>query len=185
MGERRGVAGQGLAPSEARRWEKVSKRGFTYIELSYAMAIITILMLVLTPAFTRSREKAKTADCQSHLKQIGMALQVYAHDWNGHFPPGRDDLSPLLPYLRESTILLCPTAEDEGIKPPHYWYRPGHAFDDLPDVPLAGDMRPWHGEGGNALFVDGHVKWFSGEQFEHIRKGMRASEVKVKFRKAS
>ena len=159
----------------------MSRRGFTYIELTTVMAIIALLAAILYPVFSRATEKGRTADCQSHLRQIGMALQVYAHDWNGHFPPGRDDLSPLIPYLREPGLLLCPTADKMGAKPPHYWYRPGHSFDDLPDIPLAGDMRPWHNEGGNALFVDGHVKWLGERYFEHVRKGMRASELKVRF----
>lgn len=159
------------------------QQGFTYVELSTVMAIIAILASILYPVFTRAREKGRMTDCQFHLRQMGMAFQVYARDWNGLLPPVKDDLSPLLPYLREPGALLCPTARAEKVKPPHYWYRPGHAFDDLPDLPIVGDMRPWHSGGGNVLFVDGHVKWYLERLFKALKRGMKASEVEAKFRR--
>ena len=160
------------------------RKGFTYVEIITVGLLLASLAAVLYPVFTRAIEKARMADCQARLRQIGMALQVYARDWNGQFPPSKDDLSPLLPYLREPDLLLCPTARAQNVKPPHYWYRPGHAFDDLHDVPLAGDVKPWHNGGGNVLFVDGHVKWFiarialPGESpFHRLKAGERWSAL--------
>src|SRR3712207_1141350 len=64
-------------------------RAFTLIELLVVIAIIAILAAILFPVFAQAREKARQATCQSNLKQIGTAFQMYATDYDGTFPsPG-------------------------------------------------------------------------------------------------
>ena len=55
-------------------------RGFTVIELFVVIAIIAILAAILFPVFARAREKARQSTCQSNLKRLGAAFEVYLED---------------------------------------------------------------------------------------------------------
>ena len=57
--------------------------GFTLIELLVVIAIIAILAALLLPALARARGMAHSVACQSNLKQLQLAWQLYADDYNG------------------------------------------------------------------------------------------------------
>lgn len=78
-----------------------SARGFTLIELLVVIAIIAILAAILVPAVSRGLESARRTSCRNNLKQIGIGLIQYAHNYQGWFvthaignPPRNDDNSP-------------------------------------------------------------------------------------------
>jgi prepilin-type N-terminal cleavage/methylation domain-containing protein/prepilin-type processing-associated H-X9-DG protein len=60
----------------------MTRRGFTLIELLVVIAIIAILAAILFPVFARAREKARTASCQSNLKQMALGVLMYAQDYD-------------------------------------------------------------------------------------------------------
>jgi type II secretion system protein G len=61
------------APREA-------ERGFTLIELMIVVAIIAILAGILIPNFVNARSQAQTAACESNLRAIATALELYYAD---------------------------------------------------------------------------------------------------------
>ena len=67
----------------------MSKRnGFTLVELLVVIAIIAILMAILVPALRRARDQARAVVCRSNLRQIGLAANMYAEEWDMHVPRG-------------------------------------------------------------------------------------------------
>ena len=61
--------------------------GFTLVELLVVIAIIGLLIGLLLPAVQAAREAARRSQCQSNLRQIGIAMHN-EHSARNRFPPG-------------------------------------------------------------------------------------------------
>ncbi len=62
-----------------------AERGFTLIELTIVVAIIAILAGILVPNFVNARAQAQTSACESNVRAIATALELYYAD-NQHYP---------------------------------------------------------------------------------------------------
>jgi prepilin-type N-terminal cleavage/methylation domain-containing protein/prepilin-type processing-associated H-X9-DG protein len=82
-------SGWGFVP---RRHGQSSRRGFTLIELLVVIAIIAILAAILLPVLSQAKKRAWTIQCVSNLRQIGMAMKVFADENNGFYPESGADI---------------------------------------------------------------------------------------------
>lgn len=93
-----------------------NRTGFTLIELLVVMAIISILIGIAQPLLTISASKTYEYQCESRLRQVGLAMSAYAQD-NGRFP---DRLSKLDRTLQDKSALQCPRTSRD-----YYYVCPG------------------------------------------------------------
>ena len=109
------------------------RRGFTLIELLVVIAIIGILAGLLFPVFMQAREKGRQASCLSNVRQLSLAMLMYAADHDGGYVPAQspDNLmrwhgrratldapfdpaqGPLWEYLRSYEVKKCGSFEPE------------------------------------------------------------------------
>jgi prepilin-type N-terminal cleavage/methylation domain-containing protein len=66
--------------------DREARAGFTLIELLVVIAIIAILAAMLLPALSRSKIKAQNVYCLNNLKQVELAVLMYASDNRESFP---------------------------------------------------------------------------------------------------
>jgi prepilin-type N-terminal cleavage/methylation domain-containing protein/prepilin-type processing-associated H-X9-DG protein len=89
-----------------------TRRAFTLIELLVVIAIVAILAALLLPVLARGKESGRQAACASNLRQLAVALSLYANDHEGVLPV-RSQLNRwparLQPGYESWNVLRCPT----------------------------------------------------------------------------
>ena len=158
---------------------KRRKSGFTLIELLVVIAIIAILAAILFPVFARARENARRASCQSNEKNIALGFKQYIQDNGEKYPPAMTSATALRTsvangglseYIKSTAILFCPSDSDKTSLSYAYMGTGQNesAIDNLPGgtagtVLLKEAAGNRHFNGMNVAYVDGHVKWKTGE----------------------
>ncbi len=113
----------GMKTSEVEIPARRARRAFTLIELLVVIAIIAILAALLLPALAGAKQWSVRTKCAGNLHQIGLAMTMYADDYNGMYPesggtilwdqtdPGTHQQSwmeQIVPYAKSTNIFQCP-----------------------------------------------------------------------------
>ncbi len=100
---------------------KNRRAGFTLVELLVVIAIVTVLAAILAPVFSTSRGRSRQAVCISNQKQLGLAIMMYAQDYDETFPNGLNYSTTqrmwagegwagqVYGYIRNPGLLHCPS----------------------------------------------------------------------------
>ena len=72
-------------PNSLRTIFDTRRRAFTLVELLVVIAVIAILSAMLLPALARGKLSAQRTACESNLRQLGMATEIYLGDNAGLF----------------------------------------------------------------------------------------------------
>jgi prepilin-type N-terminal cleavage/methylation domain-containing protein len=72
-------------PSKAGNQQRA---GFSLMELLVVIAILALLIAILLPALHQARNQAHRAACAGNLRQVGVAIHMYAEDFANTIPFG-------------------------------------------------------------------------------------------------
>lgn len=149
-------------PWQGKEIGAVRRRGFTLAELSMVLLLIALASAVVVTVYARARSLSKRTLCLNNVRNVGIALHMYAQDNDGFFPPEEPGLSAL--EIENRYVFRCPSVRHRKgspeVFPIDFIYRPGFSNQDAPNEPMLGDDQPRHEGGANVLTVDGSVQWW-------------------------
>src|SRR5256884_8177965 len=96
--------------------------GFTLIELLLVIVIVTILAALLFPALGKAKEQARSSVCRNNMRQIALAMTLYADDNSDYLPwPGEVDRNWQPDWVFGGQVDTYPDN-------PSRWKEPGFGF---------------------------------------------------------
>jgi prepilin-type processing-associated H-X9-DG protein len=140
--------------------------------ITYSSVMPSIVQVAkLLPILNQSRTKARRISCMSNLKQIGLAMKMYAMDHKDKYPTGNNatGLNKLVKedYLTDLSVYVCPNSKTvkaaaKGSKElkeanSSYIYIGDFVEGDGARVPVAFDKLDSKKRIINILYQDGHV----------------------------
>ena len=169
------------------------------LSLLVAVLILFVLSLIYSELGRRNTERANRIQCALNLRQVAMAVAMYANNHVGRFP---DDLESIMAEGGLSPdAFVCPNSGDTpapdmpttqataaGLRQPghcSYIYL-GKGLTDrtvTPDMVLAYEPLTNHGGTGmNVLFGDFHVEWLAAADAQTILRQVAVRKRKTPVR---
>lgn len=89
-----------------------TRRAFTLVEMLVVIAVIALIAAMLLPALSKARQSSRRAACASNLRQLSVALNIYAGENEGDYPQiTRTNHWPSQLYrsYENLDVLVCPS----------------------------------------------------------------------------
>ncbi len=110
--------------------KRKSMQGFTLIEMLVVISIIALLVAILLPVLSASREVARTSLCLSNQRQLGLTMTIYSSDFDSYFVPYWDGYTTSSKYfeiwwpavliketqLKTVKLFVCPAFETPDVQ---------------------------------------------------------------------
>ncbi len=127
---------------------------------------IPILAAMLLPALSVAREKAREISCCSNLKQITLAVHMWANDNDDKMPNANEVHDKLFEYVGLESSFHCPGGGD------YIYFLNGAKMDsiDSPSRTIIAICPNHHKDGRIVAFADGHVQ--SVPEEDSLRKAI-------------
>jgi prepilin-type N-terminal cleavage/methylation domain-containing protein len=117
------------------------ERGFTLIELLVVIAILATLIGILLPSLSAARKRGMLLKCMSNMRQIAIAVQMYAQENDGFFPrtmePDGSEPPATISWwaVHNYQLALEPYVGENGVstgKGNNVWFEPGDPEANVP-----------------------------------------------------
>lgn len=134
---------------------QIQRQGFGGVMwVGVFFAIAAILAGMLLPSLSKAKSRAQRISSVSNLKQVGMAVQLFANEHDGRMPTGMDEMAA---ELGDRKVAIDPISNEP------YVYTGAGKPGGNPQAILA--YSPTDINGRNVLFADGSVSMLSSVQF--------------------
>lgn len=142
-----------------------------------------LLVGIIWPAMSRARQQALVCRCLANLRQIGLAMELYADGHAGNYPPNLDVL--VKQGYVTTNVLVCPaaTSQSNGFS---YTYIPVQSRrSDSGDILVYEPLTNHGGQSGNVVFVGGRVEHLTAAQHQAAIGQTRSNLSEVATRPAA
>lgn len=87
-------------------------KGLAIAGICVSALFIFMMPALLLPALSKARHKAQTIQCLKQVKEIGLAVRLYADENDGQCPPATNWCDAIIPNLPKPETLQCPTRRE-------------------------------------------------------------------------
>lgn len=154
-----------------------------FVRLAIVGLGVILILLLLETVVNRNRwpREWPAIPCEGNLKQLGMAVLMYAQDNDGFLPLKTNWRHSTFPYTKNNQVYLCPKGDKKKIGYAMNRAVSGRSLNEFTSSEQAetamlfdaihGRPACRHSGGGNVAFVDSHVKWLRPKDFGRLGIG--------------